>query len=163
MLSRPNKTLYKVFVSNQQSFLFFSVLPLLICLRVSMTYNKKRNFNQTRTICVVYSPVKLRTNEAENLGTASLNPKFMVLLKKVYSEGSWLHNARYHGFVKRMGIRSNSFERMRLRIELAWRLTVFYYCIMLLEEFKAPQTILQVSCLMTLAQCVVHVHLPKVV
>ena len=44
--------------------------------------NNKRQILTKRICCVVYSPVKLRTNEAENSRIASPNPKFTVLKKK---------------------------------------------------------------------------------
>ena len=95
----------------------------------------------------------MRQTIRENVRIASLNPKFMVLIKRVYLEGFWFHNACSHNFVKRISTRSKSFEGMRLITELA-ALNCFYYSITLVEEFQAPQTILQVSCLMTMAQCV---------
>ena len=61
----------------------------------------------------------MRQKIRENLRTVFINPKFTVLIKKEHSEDSWLHNAGYHNLVKQMGMRSESFEGMRLIVELA--------------------------------------------
>ena len=84
--------------------------------------NNKRQILIKRISCVVYSAVKLRTNEAENSSkfkNSQPQPKIYVSCKKKDLEGFWLHNACYHNFVKRMGTRSKSFEGIWLILELA--------------------------------------------
>ena len=45
--------------------MLLGITIVIICLRVSMT-NNKRQILTKRISCVVYSSAKLRTNEAEN-------------------------------------------------------------------------------------------------
>ena len=60
-------------------------------------------------ICLVYSPVKLKTNEAENSWKfENSQPQSKIYgsyRKRVYSEDLFLYNARNRNLVKRMGLR----------------------------------------------------------